>query len=58
MDRKVIFIRIPNKLHRQLKEAVAYLETDMTAFVHKLLEKEVSGILRIRDAKRMMNNEE
>jgi len=52
MERKAIFMRVPRELHTKLKEAVAYLETDMTTHVNKLLEKSVEEILKKRDEER------
>ena len=52
MERKVALIRMPKELHTGLKEAVAYLGTDMTAFVNDLVEKEVSKVLNQRDKER------
>lgn len=52
MDRKVVLTRVPKELHKQLKEAVAYLGTDMTTHVNKLLEDSVEKILAKRDKER------
>ena len=52
MEKKAIYMRVPKELHTQLKETVAYLETDMTAFVLNLISKEVEKVLNKRDIER------
>ena len=52
MDRKVVMVRMKPELHTKFKEAVAYLGTDMTTHVNKLLEDSVEKILAKRDKER------
>jgi hypothetical protein len=50
--RKALMVRFPQKLHQEMREVVAYLETDMTAFINQLVAQEVSNILKKRDNER------
>ena len=52
MNRKVVMVRMKPELHTKFKEAVAYLGTDMTTHVNKLLEDSVEKILAKRDKER------
>jgi len=54
MKKKVVMIRMKPELHTNLKEAVAYLKTDMTAFITKLLEENVEKVLNKRDMERQL----
>lgn len=48
-----LVVRFPKKLHNDLKEAVAYMETNMTALINKLVKQEVDKILAKRDKERL-----
>lgn len=52
-ERKALMVRFPQKLHREMREVVAYLETDMTTFINQLVEQEVRTVLKKRDINRL-----
>ena len=46
---KALLIRFPKELHQQMREAVAYLETDMTTLINRLVDKEVKKVIKERN---------
>ena len=49
MPRKALLVRFQEERYHDLKEAVAYLRTDLTAFINKVVEKEVNKVLQKRN---------
>lgn len=47
-ERKALMIRFPKELHQEMKEVVAYLGTDMTAFINELVIKKVKTVTEER----------